>query len=29
MAFSKKTPIQFYIEIEEEKTAGNHDKLAN
>lgn len=29
MAFSKKTPVQFYIEIEEGKTAGNHEKLAN
>lgn len=29
MAFSKKTRIQFYIEIEEEKTSGNHEKLAN
>lgn len=29
MAFSKKIPIQVYIETEEEKTAGNHEKIAS
>ena len=29
MAFSKKIPIQFYIETDEEKTAGNHEKIAD